>query len=165
MAFSSSAPSSLGCQTHRGQAAQGLERPHGRDRGQVEGRLRPPAEAVRHILLRNDRLDSVHPERPFFVDVSLEEAHGLLRRVGLEEADFLEGLRLESGVLIDHVLLEPAIDGRGLNAQRVSQEIRGAAAVCARIVILDRLVRRPSVPVGPGCWPTASGQVSCNLGA
>ena len=112
-----------------GGAAVGREsrdRPEGTGRAradQVERRLRPSAGGVGDVLLGDDRLDGIDAQGPFGVHVMLERGHRLVGDLGLEEAEVPQVLPLDGGVLVDHVLLEAAVDAGGLDPQGEREEV------------------------------------------
>ncbi len=58
------------------------------------------------------------------------------RDFGLEEAERAQALGLDGGVLVDHILLEPAADAGGLNLKREGERVHDLFAAAAQFVIL-----------------------------
>jgi hypothetical protein len=123
----------LGGEARRRQPVQEPERGHGCRAGQFQRRLHATAERVGDVLLGDHGLDGINPERPLGLDILHEEIHGFLRGIGLEEADPFQIVGLETRILVDHVLLEPAVESRSLHSESKGKRVDRPQAPRARL--------------------------------
>ena len=94
-----------------------------------------PAEGIGDVLLGDDRLDRIHAQGPFVVDVLPEGVEGFVGDLRLEETEVLQVLGLDRGILSDDVVLQPPIDSSGLDLEGGGEQVDDLLAPTAVVVL------------------------------